>query len=97
MDRAHRIGQKKEVQVFRFCIENSIEEKVRHPLTLTPAPASTLPVRRGHYRGEGEDENPVPLPPSLSPPSALARSFPARRFCICNSIEEKVTLGAMVG
>ncbi|KAG2445911.1 hypothetical protein HXX76_000514 [Chlamydomonas incerta] len=28
MDRAHRIGQKKEVQVFRFCIENSIEEKV---------------------------------------------------------------------
>ena len=30
MDRAHRIGQKKEVQVFRFCVENSIEEKVRH-------------------------------------------------------------------
>lgn len=29
MDRAHRIGQKKEVQVFRFCTENSIEEKVR--------------------------------------------------------------------
>ena len=28
MDRAHRIGQKKEVQVLRFCIENSIEEKV---------------------------------------------------------------------
>lgn len=28
MDRAHRIGQKKEVQVFRFCIDNSIEEKV---------------------------------------------------------------------
>ena len=28
MDRAHRIGQKKEVQVFRFCIEHSIEEKV---------------------------------------------------------------------
>ena len=29
MDRAHRIGQKKEVQVFRFCTEHSIEEKVR--------------------------------------------------------------------
>ena len=29
MDRAHRIGQKKEVQVFRFCTEMSIEEKVR--------------------------------------------------------------------
>ncbi len=29
MDRAHRIGQKKEVQVFRFCTESSIEEKVR--------------------------------------------------------------------
>ncbi len=29
MDRAHRIGQKKEVQVFRFCVENSIEEKAR--------------------------------------------------------------------
>ena len=28
MDRAHRIGQKKEVQVVRFCTENSIEEKV---------------------------------------------------------------------
>ena len=28
MDRAHRIGQKKEVQVFRFCVENAIEEKV---------------------------------------------------------------------
>jgi SWI/SNF-related matrix-associated actin-dependent regulator of chromatin subfamily A member 5 len=28
MDRAHRIGQKKEVQVFRFCVEHSIEEKV---------------------------------------------------------------------
>jgi len=28
MDRAHRIGQKKEVQVFRFCIANSVEEKV---------------------------------------------------------------------
>ncbi|KAF8392550.1 hypothetical protein HHK36_022895 [Tetracentron sinense] len=27
-DRAHRIGQKKEVQVFRFCTEYSIEEKV---------------------------------------------------------------------
>lgn len=30
MDRAHRIGQKKEVHVYRFCIDNSIEEKVRH-------------------------------------------------------------------
>ena len=28
MDRAHRIGQKKEVQVFRFCIAHSVEEKV---------------------------------------------------------------------
>uniref|UniRef100_A0A7S0T1K3 Chromatin-remodeling complex ATPase n=1 Tax=Mantoniella antarctica TaxID=81844 RepID=A0A7S0T1K3_9CHLO len=28
MDRAHRIGQKKEVSVFRFCTENSVEEKV---------------------------------------------------------------------
>ncbi|KAG6480740.1 hypothetical protein ZIOFF_057325 [Zingiber officinale] len=27
-DRAHRIGQKKEVQVFRFCTEFAIEEKV---------------------------------------------------------------------
>ncbi|KAL2635064.1 hypothetical protein R1flu_006543 [Riccia fluitans] len=27
-DRAHRIGQKKEVQVFRFCTEFTIEEKV---------------------------------------------------------------------
>ncbi|KAH7352892.1 hypothetical protein KP509_19G069200 [Ceratopteris richardii] len=27
-DRAHRIGQKKEVQVFRFCTELTIEEKV---------------------------------------------------------------------
>ena len=28
MDRAHRIGQKKEVQVFRFCTDGSVEEKV---------------------------------------------------------------------
>eukprot|EP00899_Mesostigma_viride_P006788 jgi/Mesvir1/1610/Mv14573-RA.1 len=28
MDRAHRIGQKKEVQVFRFATEHTIEEKV---------------------------------------------------------------------
>jgi len=28
MDRAHRIGQKKEVQVFRFATENTIDEKV---------------------------------------------------------------------
>lgn len=28
MDRAHRIGQKKEVTVFRFCTEDSIEVKV---------------------------------------------------------------------
>ena len=31
MDRAHRIGQKKEVHVYRFCIDNSIEEKVSGP------------------------------------------------------------------
>ena len=29
MDRAHRIGQKKPVQVFRFCTEHTVEEKVR--------------------------------------------------------------------
>ena len=29
MDRAHRIGQKKPVQVFRFVTEGSVEEKVR--------------------------------------------------------------------
>jgi len=28
MDRAHRIGQKREVKVFRFCTQDSIEEKV---------------------------------------------------------------------
>mmetsp|Transcript_40665 Transcript_40665/g.129745 ORF Transcript_40665/g.129745 Transcript_40665/m.129745 type:complete len:932 (+) Transcript_40665:74-2869(+) len=28
MDRAHRIGQKKEVHVYRFCTEASVEEKV---------------------------------------------------------------------
>ena len=28
MDRAHRIGQKKEVKVFRFVTQDSIEEKV---------------------------------------------------------------------
>lgn len=28
MDRAHRIGQKKEVHVYRFCTDQSIEEKV---------------------------------------------------------------------
>lgn len=28
MDRAHRIGQKKQVYVFRFVTENAVEEKV---------------------------------------------------------------------
>lgn len=28
MDRAHRIGQKKQVKVFRFIQENSMEEKL---------------------------------------------------------------------
>jgi SWI/SNF-related matrix-associated actin-dependent regulator of chromatin subfamily A member 5 len=28
IDRAHRIGQKSTVQIFRFCTENSVEEKV---------------------------------------------------------------------
>jgi hypothetical protein len=42
MDRAHRIGQKKEVQVFRFCIENSIEEKVG----AAPAAPLLLPLVR---------------------------------------------------
>jgi SWI/SNF-related matrix-associated actin-dependent regulator of chromatin subfamily A member 5 len=27
-DRAHRIGQKKQVKVFRFITENSVEEKI---------------------------------------------------------------------
>ena len=28
MDRAHRIGQKKQVRVFRFVTEKSVEEKI---------------------------------------------------------------------
>jgi len=28
MDRAHRIGQKKQVHVFRFCVENTVDEKI---------------------------------------------------------------------
>lgn len=28
MDRAHRIGQKKEVRVFRFITENTVEERI---------------------------------------------------------------------
>lgn len=27
-DRAHRIGQKKQVQVFRFITENTVEERI---------------------------------------------------------------------
>lgn len=38
MDRAHRIGQKKEVQVFRFCTDHSIEEKVRGSRCWAPRP-----------------------------------------------------------
>ena len=43
MDRAHRIGQKKEVQVFRFCTEGSIEEKVAsHALSSVASVGSCL-------------------------------------------------------
>ena len=38
MDRAHRIGQKKEVSVFRFCTDNSVEEKVICLLYTSPSP-----------------------------------------------------------
>lgn len=62
MDRAHRIGQKKEVQVFRFCTEMSIEEKVslytfppmlyqvpKVMLCMTcSVPLSLVPVQRCH-------------------------------------------------
>jgi SWI/SNF-related matrix-associated actin-dependent regulator of chromatin subfamily A member 5 len=34
MDRAHRIGQTKQVYVFRFITENSIEERAAHKLRL---------------------------------------------------------------
>ena len=45
MDRAHRIGQKKEVQVFRFCTEGSIEEKVvSRTRNCMPSPLPHLPV-----------------------------------------------------
>lgn len=54
MDRAHRIGQKKPVQVFRFCTEHAIEEKVcnvsescvdlqaQHPLHCCPTSCCNL-------------------------------------------------------
>ena len=51
MDRAHRIGQKKEVQVFRFCIEHSIEEKVGGSCPGTwgwEAPPAAPPLVRWH-------------------------------------------------
>lgn len=44
MDRAHRIGQKKEVQVFRFCTEMSIEEKVSLPRHITRKSMKVCPV-----------------------------------------------------
>lgn len=68
MDRAHRIGQKKEVQVFRFCTDHSIEEKVRalpsprlRPRLIAPhgpaaPPALPAPSLWGRHR-------PPPLPP----------------------------------
>ena len=43
MDRAHRIGQKKEVHVYRFCIDNSIEEKVLTCLS-SHLPPTTLHI-----------------------------------------------------
>ena len=42
MDRAHRIGQKKEVKVFRFVTADSIEEKVAPRARFEQLPASAL-------------------------------------------------------
>ncbi len=47
MDRAHRIGQKKEVQVFRFCVDNSIEEKVGPPFSIPCASRTPLNLPSG--------------------------------------------------
>ena len=62
MDRAHRIGQKKQVYVFRFVTENAVEEKVleraaqklqldrlviQQGRAAMPSKCASAPLRRG--------------------------------------------------
>uniref|UniRef100_A0A0A9XCT6 Putative chromatin-remodeling complex ATPase chain n=1 Tax=Lygus hesperus TaxID=30085 RepID=A0A0A9XCT6_LYGHE len=48
MDRVHRIGQKKQVNVFRFIIEGSIEEKIVERATKKLA-FDTIVIQRGRH------------------------------------------------
>lgn len=51
MDRAHRIGQKKQVKVFRFVTENAIEEKVLERAA-QKLRLDQLVIQQGRVRGE---------------------------------------------
>ena len=54
-DRAHRIGQKNQVVVFRLIAQNTIEEKILHLQEKKQEMASQILSRRGHFR-DGDDE-----------------------------------------
>jgi SWI/SNF-related matrix-associated actin-dependent regulator of chromatin subfamily A member 5 len=52
MDRAHRIGQTKEVTVFRFCVDHSIEEKVLE-MAFRKLRLDALVMQQGHLADGG--------------------------------------------
>jgi hypothetical protein len=106
MDRAHRIGQKKEVQVFRFCIENSIEEKAsgrgRHARAHLRSSCSSAP-QGPTPDAPGQPSRATPLAPlrlgALAPRHVPTCPSPPRPTCAVQVIEKaykKLRLDALV-
>jgi hypothetical protein len=89
MDRAHRIGQKKEVQVFRFCIDNSIEEKVCLVSILSHeppfAPARSLGSDTGLFCGWLIEKHVLVQPVPVQPLQSASMTATCACYCTLTS------------